>query len=80
MLLSLSLFLFVCLCLCVIDVLRVYLQFCDEMADAGKIVILAALDGDFRREPFGAVLQLAPRSESFVRLCVCLSLSLSLSR
>lgn len=48
------------------------IQFCDEMADAGKIVILAALDGDFRREPFGAVLQLAPRAESFTKLsAVC---------
>ena len=48
------------------------IQFCDEMADAGKIIILGALDGDFRREPFGSVLQLAPRAESVTKLsAVC---------
>ena len=48
------------------------IKFCEEMADAGKIIILAALDGDFQRNPFGAVLQLAPRAESMTKLsAVC---------
>ena len=49
-------------------------DFCDEMANAGKIVIVAALDGDFRRKPFGSVLELVPLAESVTKLtAVCTS-------
>lgn len=43
-------------------------RFCDKLAEMGKIVILSALDGDFKREPFGQVLDLIPRSESVTKL------------
>lgn len=29
-------------------------EFAERCANAGKVVIIAALDGDFRRKPFGA--------------------------
>jgi len=39
----------------------------------GKVVIIAALDGDFRREPFGQVCQLIPKAENIVKLkAVCM--------
>lgn len=48
-------------------------RFCDSMASAGKIVIVAALDGTFQRKPFGHVLELVPLSESVVKLsAVCM--------
>lgn len=44
------------------------------MANKGKIVIVAALDGDFQRAEFGKILQLVPLSESVVKLnAVCMS-------
>ena len=49
-------------------------EFCERLAndDAGKIVVVASLDGTYRREPFGRVLELVPRAESVVKLCaVC---------
>ena len=37
-------------------------------------VIVAALDGDFRREPFGAVCALVPRCESVQKMAgVCMA-------
>ncbi|EKX33348.1 hypothetical protein GUITHDRAFT_158919 [Guillardia theta CCMP2712] len=46
--------------------------FCEELAEMGKIIILSALDGDFRREPFGAVTSLVPKAESIIKLtAVC---------
>ena len=46
--------------------------FCEEMANTGKCVIVAALDGTFERKPFGSVLELIPLSESVTKLdAVC---------
>ena len=42
--------------------------FCDKMADQGKIVIVAALDGTFRKEGFGEVLHLVPLAENVTKL------------
>ena len=48
------------------------LEFCDKAADMGKIVIVAALDADFKRRPFGRVCELVPMAESVVKLtAVC---------
>jgi thymidine kinase len=48
-------------------------DFCDEMANKGKVVIVAALDGTFKREPFGDVLRLIPKAESVIKLsAVCM--------
>lgn len=47
--------------------------FCEAMANAGKTVIVAALDGTFQRKPFGSVLELVPLAESVVKLsAVCM--------
>lgn len=47
--------------------------FCEQMANAGKIVVVAALDGTFQRKPFGPVLDLIPMAESIVKLtAVCM--------
>jgi thymidine kinase len=48
--------------------------FAEHHANLGKIVIIAALDGDFRRKPFGKILNLIPLAEEFVKLtavCSC---------
>jgi thymidine kinase len=48
--------------------------FCEELANAGKIVIVAALDGTFQRKPFGSILDLVPLSESVIKLkAVCMN-------
>eukprot|EP01114_Cavostelium_apophysatum_P019207 TRINITY_DN6126_c0_g1_i1.p1 TRINITY_DN6126_c0_g1~~TRINITY_DN6126_c0_g1_i1.p1 ORF type:complete len:191 (-),score=16.06 TRINITY_DN6126_c0_g1_i1:169-741(-) len=47
--------------------------FCEHMANQGKIVIVAALDGTFERKPFGETLQLIPLSETVTKLnAVCM--------
>ncbi|KAJ8362633.1 hypothetical protein SKAU_G00114640 [Synaphobranchus kaupii] len=47
-------------------------EFCEGMANSGKIVIVAALDGTFQRKPFGNILSLVPLAESVVKLnAVC---------
>ena len=38
-------------------------EFCDYFANLGKIVVVAALDGNFLREPFNDILRLIPISE-----------------
>lgn len=49
------------------------MEFCERAANAGKIVIVAALDGTFQRVPFGSVLELIPKAESVVKLtAVCM--------
>ena len=50
--------------------------FCDMMADQGKIVIVAALDGTFRKEGFGEVLNLVPLAENVIKLnAICANCS-----
>ncbi|XP_046408965.1 thymidine kinase, cytosolic-like isoform X3 [Ischnura elegans] len=47
--------------------------FCEKMANLGKIVMVAALDGTYRREGFGDILKLVPLAESVVKLnAVCM--------
>lgn len=46
--------------------------FCEKMANAGKVVIVAALDGTFQRQAFNDILSLIPLAESVVKLnAVC---------
>ncbi|XP_026885292.2 LOW QUALITY PROTEIN: thymidine kinase, cytosolic [Electrophorus electricus] len=48
-------------------------EFSEEMANLGKTVIVAALDGTFQRKPFGSILNLVPLAESVVKLnAVCM--------
>ncbi|XP_015771762.1 PREDICTED: thymidine kinase, cytosolic-like [Acropora digitifera] len=48
-------------------------QFAEEMAGLGKVIIVAALDGTFQREAFGPILKLVPLAESVVKLsAVCM--------
>jgi thymidine kinase len=45
---------------------------CDELANLGKIVIVSALNGDFRREPFSQITELLPKCEEVhYRSAVC---------
>lgn len=37
---------------------------CEELANSGKIVIISALSGNFKREPFEVVAKLVPKCES----------------
>ena len=47
-------------------------EFCEAMANRGKIIIVAALDGTFERKPFRSILDLVPLAESVVKLtAVC---------
>ncbi|KAK7194913.1 thymidine kinase [Novymonas esmeraldas] len=47
--------------------------FCNTAADAGKIVMVSALDGDYRRKSFGHVCELVPYCESVDKLsAVCM--------
>lgn len=49
-------------------------EICDSWANQGKIIIIAALDGDFARKPFGSILNLVPKSEKVTKLnAVCQS-------
>lgn len=48
-------------------------EFSEAMANAGKTVIVAALDGTFQRKAFGTILHLVPLAESVVKLnAVCM--------
>lgn len=48
--------------------------FCEGMANQGKIVIVAALDGTFERRPFPSVMELIPLAESVQKLdAVCMA-------
>ena len=43
------------------------------MANLGKVVIVAALDGTYQRQGFGSILQLVPLAESVIKLtAVCM--------
>ena len=47
-------------------------NYCEKWAQAGKTVIVAALDATFQRKPFNSVLQLVPLAESVTKLtAVC---------
>ncbi|KAF0685970.1 Aste57867_22222 [Aphanomyces stellatus] len=47
-------------------------MFCDQAANKGKIVIVAALDGTFERKPFPHVCELIPKAENVTKLsAVC---------
>ena len=47
-------------------------EFSDYLANHGKIVIIAGLDGDFQRKPFGHILELIPKCESLTKIsAVC---------
>jgi thymidine kinase len=49
-------------------------EFCAAALAAGKSVIVSALDGDFRRRPFGRVLELIPTAEEVTKLsAVCVT-------
>lgn len=50
------------------------LEKCEQWAGEGRRVIVAALDGDFLRRPFGRVCELVPRCESVEKrrgVCMC---------
>ncbi|KAJ6249078.1 thymidine kinase [Anaeramoeba flamelloides] len=47
-------------------------EFSEKWANMGKVVIVAGLDGNFQREPFGQICNLIPKAESVVKLnAVC---------
>lgn len=47
-------------------------EFCDTLANEGKIIIVAALDGDAMRNPFGEIAQLLSKAEFVTKLkAVC---------
>eukprot|EP00040_Diaphanoeca_grandis_P028701 m.166627 g.166627 ORF g.166627 m.166627 type:complete len:244 (-) comp31435_c1_seq1:891-1622(-) len=51
-------------------------EFCELMANQGKTVIVAALDGDFLRRPFGQIAELIPHAEHVLKLnAVCFNCS-----
>ena len=43
-------------------------DYADRFASAGKLVILACLDGTFQRLPFNNILELVPRAEARTHL------------
>ena len=48
-------------------------SFAEDMANAGKTVLVAALDGTFQRKGFDNILQLVPLAEQVVKLtAVCM--------
>ena len=46
----------------------------ESMANMGKVVVVAALDGTFQRKPFGDILSLVPLAEEVTKLkAVCMN-------
>ena len=46
---------------------------CEKLANAGIVVVVAALDGTFQRKPFGKILSLVPLAEQVTKLsAVCI--------
>jgi thymidine kinase len=55
-------------------------EFSEAMANLGKMIIIAALDGTFERKAFGRVLELIPLAESVTKLdAVCVDCKQSAS-
>lgn len=51
-------------------------EFCEELANSGVIVMVAALDGTFQRKPFGNIINLLPVAEKVTKLtAVCVHCS-----
>lgn len=51
-------------------------EFCEELADFGVVVLVAALDGTFQRKPFGSILDLLPLAEKVTKLsAICVECS-----
>ena len=49
-------------------------EFTERAANLGMVVVVAALDGDFQRKPFGKICELVPLAESVTKLsAVCTS-------
>jgi len=49
-------------------------SWCENMANKGKIVLVAALDGTFQRKPFSDILNLVPLAEEVTKLsAVCMN-------
>lgn len=49
-------------------------EFCEELANKGKTIIVAALDGTFQRKAFGNILSLVPLAENVIKLnAVCMN-------
>ena len=47
-------------------------EFCEDLANLGIIVLVAALDGTFQRKPFGNIINLLPMDEKVIKLtAVC---------
>ena len=47
-------------------------EFCEDLANLGIIVLVAALDGTFQRKPFGNIINLLPMAEKVIKLtAVC---------
>merc|ERR1712151_1450450 len=44
------------------------LDFATDMANRGKLVIIAALDGTFEQKPFPVIAEIIPHAESVVKL------------
>eukprot|EP00771_Trimastix_marina_P000522 gnl/Trimastix_PCT/1542.p1 GENE.gnl/Trimastix_PCT/1542~~gnl/Trimastix_PCT/1542.p1 ORF type:complete len:234 (+),score=32.65 gnl/Trimastix_PCT/1542:69-704(+) len=48
-------------------------SFCEDWANAGKIVLVACLDGTFQRKPFNNILELIPLAENVTKLsAICM--------
>lgn len=49
-------------------------DFCEDMANRSKTVMVAALDGTFQRKAFASILELVPLAESVIKLtAVCMN-------
>jgi len=50
------------------------MEWSEKMANAGKMVMIAALDGTFQRKPFANIMELVPLAEYVVKLhAVCMN-------
>lgn len=48
--------------------------FCEKWANKGRNIIVSGLDGDYKRQPFGQILQLIPKAEKVVKLrAICMT-------